>query len=65
MEIGLRNLNDDLKMITDTMVSEADPAKTLAEELERSPHGRQIADLQTRVHMLERKVGIKPTHRAA
>jgi hypothetical protein len=65
MRIGFKNLNDDVKMITDTMVSKADLANTLAEELAKSPYGRQIADLQTRVHILERKLGVKPTHQAA
>jgi hypothetical protein len=58
--IGFRNLNDDVKMITDTMVSRADLANTLAEELAKSPYARQIADLQTRVNTLEHKLGIKP-----
>ena len=65
MQIGFKNLNDDVKMITDTMVSKADLANTLAEELAKSPYGRQIADLQTRVHILERKLGVKPNRRAA
>ena len=65
MRIGLKNLNDDVKNVTDAMVSKADLANTLAEELAKSPYGRQIADLQTRVHILERKLGVKPTHRAA
>jgi hypothetical protein len=65
MQIGFKNVNDDVKMITDTMVSKADLSNTLAEELAKSPYTRQIADLQTRVDVLESKLGIKPTRRAA
>jgi hypothetical protein len=65
MGIGFRNLEADVKMMTDAMVSKADLANTLAEELAKSPYTRQIADLQTRVDVLESKLGIKPTRRAA
>src|SRR5580704_18016695 len=65
MEIGFKNVNDDVKMITDTMVSKADLANTLAEELAKTPFARQIADHETRVNALEHKVGIPPTRRAA
>jgi len=65
MGIGFRNLDADVKMLTDAMVSKADLANTLAEELAKSPYVRQIADLQTRVNALESKLGIKPTRRAA
>jgi hypothetical protein len=65
MGIGFRNLDADVKMLTDAMVSKADLANTLAEELAKSPYTRQIADLQTRVDVLESKLGIKPTRRAA
>jgi hypothetical protein len=65
MRIGFKNLNDDVKMITDTMVSKADLANTLADELAKAPYARQIADLQTRVNVLESKLGVRPTRRAA
>lgn len=54
MRIGFKNLTDDVKMITDTMVSKADLANTLAEELAKSPYARQIADLEARVNILQR-----------
>ena len=63
--IGFRNLDADMKMMTEAMVSKADLANTLAEELAKSPYIRQIEDLQTRVNILESKLGIKPTRRAA
>jgi hypothetical protein len=63
--IGFRNLGADMKMVTDAMVSKSDLANTLAEELAKSPYARQIADLQTRVNILESKLGTKPTRRAA
>jgi len=65
MGIGFRNLDADVKMITEAMVSKADLADTLAEELAKSPYARQIQDLETRVHVLESKLGVKPTRRAA
>jgi hypothetical protein len=65
MEIGFKNVNDDVKMITDTMVSKADLANTLAEELAKSPYARQTKDLESRVNVLEGKLGIRPTRRAA
>jgi hypothetical protein len=65
MGIGFRNIDADMKMMADVMVSKADLANTLAEELAKSPYAIQIADLQTRVHALESKLGVKPTRRAA
>jgi hypothetical protein len=62
---NVRDLRNDVKMITDTMVSKADLANTLAEELAKAPYARQIEDLRTRVNVLEGKLGIKPNHRAA
>jgi hypothetical protein len=61
---NVRDLRDDVKMITDTMVSKADLASTLAEELAKAPYARQIEDLQARVNQLESKLGINPNHRA-
>jgi hypothetical protein len=63
--IGFRNLDADMKMMTEAMVSKADLASTLAEELAKSPYVRQIEDLQTRVNILESKLRIKPTRHAA
>jgi hypothetical protein len=65
MGIGFRNFDADMKMMAEAMVSKADLANTLAEELAKSPYARQIQDLQTRVQVLEGKLGIKPTRRAA
>jgi hypothetical protein len=65
MRIGFKNLNDDVQMITDAMVSKADLANTLADELTKAPYARQIADHETRVNLLETKLGVKPTRRAA
>lgn len=65
MGIGFRNVDADVKMLTDAMVSKADLANTLAEELAKSPYARQIQDLQSRVNVLESKLGIKPSRRAA
>jgi hypothetical protein len=62
---NVRDLRDDVKMVTDAMVSKADLVNTLAEELAKSPYLRQIEDLQTRVNALESKLGIKPLRRAA
>ena len=65
MGIGFRNLDADVKMLTDAMVSKADLANTLAEELSKTPIARQIADHETRVNALESKVGTRPSRRAA
>jgi hypothetical protein len=65
MGIGFRNVDADMKIMAEAMVSKADLANTLAEELAKSPYARQIQDLQTRVNALESKLGVKPTRRAA
>ena len=62
---NLRDVRNDVKMITETMVSKADLASTIAEELGKSEHERKIEDLRTRVNVVEQKLGIKPAHRAA
>ena len=65
LHANLKDVRDDVKMITETMVSKADLAETLAEELAKSSYGRRVDDLRTRVNVIEEKLGIKPTHRAA
>lgn len=67
LDKNVRDLRDDVKIITDAMVSKADLANTLAEELGKSQYARQIEDLKTRVNVLESKLGIKhrPTKSAA
>jgi hypothetical protein len=65
LDKNLRDLRSDVSMITDTMVSKADLANTLGEELAKSQYARYIDDLQARVNVLEQKLGIKPSHRAA
>jgi hypothetical protein len=65
LDKNVRDLRGDVKNITDAMVSKADLANTLREELATSPYAKQIEDLQTRVNVLESKLGIKSTHRAA
>jgi hypothetical protein len=64
LEKNVRYLRDDVKNITDAMVSKADLANTLAEELAKSQYAKQIENLQIRVNVLESKLGIKPNHRA-
>ena len=61
----LKEVREDVKQISDVMVSKADLANTLGEELAKSTHARQLHDLQTRVHLLEEKLKIKPAHRTA
>jgi len=61
----LKEVKEDVKQITDNMVSKADLANTLGEELAKSSFARQLNDLQTRVNVVEAKLGIKPSHRAA
>jgi|SRR5580658_10486945 hypothetical protein len=61
----LKEVREDVKHITDNMVSKADLANVLGEELAKSAYARQLHDLQGRVNLLEERLGIKPTHRAA
>jgi hypothetical protein len=61
----LKEVREDVKQITDSMVSKADLANILAEELAKSAYARQLHDLQNRVNVLEEKLRIKPAHRAA
>ena len=65
LDKNVRGLRDDVKMVTDAMVSKADLTTTLSEELAKSPYAKQIENLQTRVNILESKLGIKPTRHAA
>lgn len=57
----LGDLRGDIKQITDVMVSKADLAITLGDELVKSAYTRQIEVLQNRVNVVEEKLGIKPT----
>ncbi len=61
----MRDVRGDVQMITETMVSKADLANTLAAELEKSAFARQVADLDQRVQVIEKKLGIKHLRRAA
>ena len=65
LDKNVRELRSDVTMITDTMVTKADLASTLGEELAKSAYARRIDDLHARVNALEQKTGIKPAHRAA
>jgi hypothetical protein len=65
LDTNVRELREDVKNVTDAMVSKADLANTLADELAKSPYAKQIENLQTRVHAVESKLGIKPGRRAA
>jgi dsDNA-specific endonuclease/ATPase MutS2 len=60
-----RELRSDVKMITDTMVTKADLANTLGEELAKSEYAHQLEEIRNRVNALESKLGIKPIHRAS
>jgi hypothetical protein len=66
MRTGFKQVNSDIKNITDTMVSRADLASVIADEFAKSSHGRKLDNLEVRVEVIEDKVGIKTTrHRAA
>src|SRR5580692_8937786 len=62
-----RNLQSDVKMITDSMVSKADLAETLRRELEASPFAKEadVKELRERLLRVEEKLGLKATRRAA
>ena len=60
-----RELQSDVKMITDSMVSKAD-LETLREELlQEMRNGKTIEGLQERLEVVEKKLGIKSSRRAA
>ncbi len=65
LDKNVRELREDVKAVTDVMVSKADLANTLNEELAKTDYGKQLGEIRTRVNALESKLGIKPTHRAA
>jgi hypothetical protein len=62
-----RNLQSDVKMITEAMVSKADLAETLRRELEASPFAKKadVNELRERVLRIEKKLSSKPTRRTA
>jgi hypothetical protein len=61
----LKEVREDVKHVTENMVSKADLANTPNEELAKSAYARQLNDLHRRVNVLEAKLGIKPADRAA
>lgn len=65
LDKNVRDLRDDVKNVTDAMVSKHELANTLGEELAKSPYTKQIEDFRTRVNTLETKIGVKPTRRAS
>ena len=65
LEKNLRELREDVQTITEVMVSKADLANAIADELAKSEFARQLQDVRNRVETLERQIGIKPSHRAA
>lgn len=62
-----RELQSDVKMITDSMVSKADLSEAIRRELDASPFAKasKVKDLSERVLRVEEKLGIKTGHRAA
>jgi hypothetical protein len=65
LDTNVRELRADLRTNTEMMVSKADLAEKLNEEFAQSEHGRQLKDVRRRVEILEVKLGIKQSHRAA
>ncbi len=61
----VRDLQNGVQIITQSMVSKTDLATTLGEELRKSEYGRRMEDFQSRLGVVEQKLGIKPTHGAA
>ena len=64
---GFRALREDLKIVNEVMVSKADLANTLREELDKSSYVKQdeLNELRARVHRLEEQLGISHERRAA
>ncbi len=61
----LREVREDVKRITDVMVSKADLAETLREELNKSEYAREVSELRARVERLEEKLGSDRARHAA
>ena len=57
---GFRELRDDVKIVNEVMVSKADLANALREELDKSPFVKQdeLKELRTRVHRIEEQLGL-------
>lgn len=65
LDTNVRELRADLRTNTEMMVSKADLAEKVSDEFAQSEHGRQLKDVRRRIEVLEGKLGIKETHRAA
>jgi len=65
VKMSLRDVRDDVKMITETMVSKADLENAIKDEFGKSQHARNIDELRGRVEHIESKLGIKRTRQAA
>jgi len=60
-----RGIHSDVKMITDSMVSKADLEALREDLLHEMRHGNPIEGLRERLEIVEKKLGIKSTRRAA
>lgn len=60
-----RNLQSDVKMITDVMVSKADLEALREQLLHEMKYGKFVDGLLERLEVVEKKLGIKSAHRAA
>lgn len=67
LDTNVRELREDVKIITDSMVSKADLSETIRRELDASPYAKEsdVKDLHARMLRVEEAVGIKPKRRAA
>ena len=59
-----KEVRDDVKRITDAMVSKADLEETIRDDFGKSRHAKHIEDLRSRVGHIEEKLGMKPTRHA-
>lgn len=59
-----KEVRDDVKRITDAMVSKADLEASMRDEFGKSEHARNIEDLRGRVGRIEEKLGMKPSRHA-
>jgi hypothetical protein len=64
---GMTDIREDVKQITDNMVSKADLAHIIRDELDKSPYAKEkeVEDLRHRVLRLEEKLGMKADRRAS
>ena len=64
VKMTLKHIQEDVKQITDNMVSKAGLENTIRDEFGKSDHAKKIEKLHERVSRIEEKLGIRETRHA-